>query len=192
MTSYTCYTVFKRRAFKNIAYGVLRVFIDFSILFFLTLGMYCQFTYGKIDPQQYLSKFNLSWIGVQKTCIYLIISCCGVMLLTVAVQLFYTMKLLIDKRRKLKKNTEQVQHQSESREPSSLRPVQDPIADTLENSNATHNNYESKRPSQALKEPYRPNLGSKKMKKKKKKQSIRIERVTFGLGLESAKLNSGL
>ena len=51
MTFYTGWAVFRKRAFSNIAFGFLRIFIDFSMLFFMTLGMYCQYSYGRIRPE---------------------------------------------------------------------------------------------------------------------------------------------
>ena len=62
MTVYTCWAVFKKKAFQNYAFGFLRIFIDLSLLFFMTMGMYCQYTYGKISPEEYLAKSNVSWV----------------------------------------------------------------------------------------------------------------------------------
>ena len=124
MTGYTIVAVLFKGAFKNLVFGVLRIFIDSSILFFLTLGMYCQFTYGKIDPQEYFARFNLSWATVQKTCIYLILACCGVMIVTVIVQVFYGVKEAIAKNR-LKKKISEEQDQPE---PESTRKMVESIS----------------------------------------------------------------
>ena len=124
MTCYTIVAVLFKGAFKNFVFGVLRIFIDSSILFFLTLGMYCQFTYGKIDPQEYFARFNLSWVTVQKTCIYLILACCGVMIVTVIVQVFYGVKEAIAKNR-LKKKISEEQDQPE---PESTRKMVESIS----------------------------------------------------------------
>ena len=99
MSIYTFWAVFKMRAFSNIAFGFLRIFIDFSMLFFMTLGMYCQYSYGKITPEEYLAKFNISWVEVQRVCIYLIYSCCCVMIISIIFQVIFTLKDLLQKRK---------------------------------------------------------------------------------------------
>ena len=99
MTAYTCWAVFKKRAFRSVAFGFLRIFIDFSLLFFMTLGKYCQYSYGRISPEEYLSRFNISWVEVQKVCIYLIYSCCCVMIISIIFQVIFTLKDLLQKRK---------------------------------------------------------------------------------------------
>ena len=62
-TIYTLYCACKK-TFYNGIFSVFRVATEVAILFYLTLGLYCQLRYGKVSPEQYFALNNDAWFLV--------------------------------------------------------------------------------------------------------------------------------
>ena len=63
-TAYSIYCVFKR-CFYNWVFAVFRLATEAAILFFLVMGVYCQFSYGKATTEEYFSDKNSGWLDAQ-------------------------------------------------------------------------------------------------------------------------------
>ena len=105
MTGLTFYSSVVKRIFDHIFNGLMKLFIDLSILFFLSIGLYSQLAHGGRKDEDYLASSNTTWILVQNICLYVICAACGVMVLATLLTAVIRIRKFI-KERKLRKKTE--------------------------------------------------------------------------------------